>query len=67
LFGERERRGHTNPIINRPTNPMVTPLLNNLCQFTMANAYWKPRFLPVNTQERETKNVSAKANLFTLA
>lgn len=27
--------------IGRPTNPMVTPLLNDLYQFTMAYAYWK--------------------------
>lgn len=24
-----------------PTNPMVTPLLTDLYQFTMAYAYWK--------------------------
>ncbi|KAG7637175.1 Nicotinate phosphoribosyltransferase family [Arabidopsis thaliana x Arabidopsis arenosa] len=28
-------------IIDGPTNPMVTPLLNDLYQFTMAYAYWK--------------------------
>jgi nicotinate phosphoribosyltransferase len=28
-------------VINGPTNPMVTPLLNDLYQFTMAYAYWK--------------------------
>ncbi|GAA0173373.1 glycosyltransferase [Lithospermum erythrorhizon] len=27
--------------INGPTNPMVTPLLTDLYQFTMAYAYWK--------------------------
>ncbi|XP_051117554.1 nicotinate phosphoribosyltransferase 1-like isoform X2 [Andrographis paniculata] len=27
--------------IDRPTNPMVTPLLTDLYQFTMAYAYWK--------------------------
>lgn len=26
---------------DKPTNPMVTPLLNDLYQFTMAYAYWK--------------------------
>ncbi|EAY83183.1 hypothetical protein OsI_38392 [Oryza sativa Indica Group] len=25
----------------RPTNPMITPLLTDLYQFTMAYAYWK--------------------------
>uniref|UniRef100_A0A7N0UDJ0 Nicotinate phosphoribosyltransferase n=2 Tax=Kalanchoe fedtschenkoi TaxID=63787 RepID=A0A7N0UDJ0_KALFE len=29
------------PIIDWPTNPMVTPLLTDLYQFTMAYAYWK--------------------------
>lgn len=29
------------PVINGPTNPMVTPLLTDLYQFTMAYAYWK--------------------------
>lgn len=28
-------------IIDGPTNPMVTPLLTDLYQFTMAYAYWK--------------------------
>ncbi|KAL6587649.1 Nicotinate phosphoribosyltransferase 1 [Orobanche minor] len=28
-------------VIGRPTNPMVTPLLTDLYQFTMAYAYWK--------------------------
>ena len=28
-------------VIEGPTNPMVTPLLNDLYQFTMAYAYWK--------------------------
>ena len=27
--------------VPRPTNPMVTPLLTDLYQFTMAYAYWK--------------------------
>ncbi|GER51356.1 nicotinate phosphoribosyltransferase family protein [Striga asiatica] len=27
--------------VDRPTNPMVTPLLTDLYQFTMAYAYWK--------------------------
>ncbi|XP_004509133.1 nicotinate phosphoribosyltransferase 2-like [Cicer arietinum] len=31
----------SNGTINGPTNPMVTPLLNDLYQFTMAYAYWK--------------------------
>ncbi|KAD7479399.1 hypothetical protein E3N88_02535 [Mikania micrantha] len=29
------------PAIHGPTNPMVTPLLTDLYQFTMAYAYWK--------------------------
>lgn len=29
------------PVIDGPTNPMVTPLLTDLYQFTMAYAYWK--------------------------
>ncbi|XP_058091348.1 nicotinate phosphoribosyltransferase 2-like isoform X2 [Magnolia sinica] len=29
------------PSIDGPTNPMVTPLLTDLYQFTMAYAYWK--------------------------
>ncbi|KAL6499234.1 Nicotinate phosphoribosyltransferase 1 [Orobanche hederae] len=28
-------------VVGRPTNPMVTPLLTDLYQFTMAYAYWK--------------------------
>lgn len=28
-------------VIHGPTNPMVTPLLTDLYQFTMAYAYWK--------------------------
>ena len=28
-------------VIAPPTNPMVTPLLTDLYQFTMAYAYWK--------------------------
>jgi hypothetical protein len=27
--------------VPRPTNPMVTPLLTDLYQFTMTYAYWK--------------------------
>ncbi|TKV90310.1 hypothetical protein SEVIR_9G020100v4 [Setaria viridis] len=34
--GDARRRG-----VPRPTNPMVTPLLTDLYQFTMAYAYWK--------------------------
>ncbi|XP_031263743.1 nicotinate phosphoribosyltransferase 1-like [Pistacia vera] len=33
--------GRTGRVIDGPTNPMVTPLLNDLYQFTMAYAYWK--------------------------
>ena len=28
-------------VIDGPTKPMVTPLLTDLYQFTMAYAYWK--------------------------
>ncbi|CAH9080879.1 unnamed protein product [Cuscuta epithymum] len=35
---ERKCDGHN---IDGPTNPMVTPLLTDLYQFTMAYAYWK--------------------------
>lgn len=28
-------------VIRGPTDPMVTPLLTDLYQFTMAYAYWK--------------------------
>jgi nicotinate phosphoribosyltransferase len=28
-------------VVPRPTNPMVTPLLTDLYQFSMAYAYWK--------------------------
>lgn len=28
-------------VVEGPTNPMVTPLLTDLYQFTMAYAYWK--------------------------
>lgn len=28
-------------MLDGPTNPMVTPLLTDLYQFTMAYAYWK--------------------------
>ncbi|XP_052195504.1 nicotinate phosphoribosyltransferase 2-like isoform X2 [Diospyros lotus] len=37
IEGEESRR----PVIDGPTNPMVTPLLSDLYQFTMAYAYWK--------------------------
>ncbi|KAG6401247.1 hypothetical protein SASPL_138097 [Salvia splendens] len=33
--------GQTKEGIDGPTNPMVTPLLTDLYQFTMAYAYWK--------------------------
>ena len=36
--GDTNRGGGGVP---RPTNPMVTPLLTDLYQFTMAYAYWK--------------------------
>lgn len=36
--GKQNRRM---PAIHGPTNPMVTPLLTDLYQFTMAYAYWK--------------------------
>ncbi|KAI4327436.1 hypothetical protein L6164_019897 [Bauhinia variegata] len=32
---------HSRPVIDGPTNPIVTPLLTDLYQFTMAYAYWK--------------------------
>ena len=32
---------HSGRVIDGPTNPMVTPLLTDLYQFTMAYAYWK--------------------------
>ncbi|KAK4260087.1 hypothetical protein QN277_003252 [Acacia crassicarpa] len=32
---------NTSRVIDGPTNPMVTPLLTDLYQFTMAYAYWK--------------------------
>lgn len=35
------RRKNNNTVIPGPTNPMVTPLLSDLYQFTMAYAYWK--------------------------
>nr|GME19271.1 nicotinate phosphoribosyltransferase 2-like [Ipomoea batatas] len=38
LKKERKCEGHN---IVGPTNPMVTPLLTDLYQFTMAYAYWK--------------------------
>lgn len=36
-----EQRGAKIGVISGPTNPMVTPLLTDLYQFTMAYAYWK--------------------------
>lgn len=36
--GELSGRGR---VLDGPTNPMVTPLLTDLYQFTMAYAYWK--------------------------
>ncbi|KAG7993678.1 hypothetical protein I3843_01G016100 [Carya illinoinensis] len=36
--GELSARVH---VLDGPTNPMVTPLLTDLYQFTMAYAYWK--------------------------
>lgn len=36
--GASEKAGR---VIDGPTNPMVTPLLTDLYQFTMAYAYWK--------------------------
>ncbi|KAI3813362.1 hypothetical protein L1987_18084 [Smallanthus sonchifolius] len=36
-----EERNHRPATIAGPTNPMVTPLLTDLYQFTMAYAYWK--------------------------
>lgn len=39
---EKQREnGPTTNTIPRPTNPMVTPLLTDLYQYTMAYAYWK--------------------------
>ncbi|KAL7141405.1 hypothetical protein ABFS83_08G050800 [Erythranthe nasuta] len=38
---EENRGGGGGSSIGRPTNPMVTPLLTDLYQFTMAYAYWK--------------------------
>lgn len=32
---------HSGRVLDGPTNPMVTPLLTDLYQFTMAYAYWK--------------------------
>lgn len=32
---------HSSSVVPGPTNPMVTPLLTDLYQFTMAYAYWK--------------------------
>ncbi|CAI9276765.1 unnamed protein product [Lactuca saligna] len=38
---KEEKHNRPPPVIDGPTNPMVTPLLNDLYQFTMAYAYWK--------------------------
>lgn len=38
---ETKENGTSNGTLDGPTNPMVTPLLNDLYQFTMAYAYWK--------------------------
>uniref|UniRef100_A0A1J3JUK3 Nicotinate phosphoribosyltransferase n=2 Tax=Noccaea caerulescens TaxID=107243 RepID=A0A1J3JUK3_NOCCA len=37
----KENGNQLGRVIDGPTNPMVTPLLNDLYQFTMAYAYWK--------------------------
>ncbi|KAJ4964277.1 hypothetical protein NE237_024216 [Protea cynaroides] len=37
--GPKEEQSHSS--LHGPTNPMVTPLLTDLYQFTMAYAYWK--------------------------
>lgn len=39
--GPKKQENLHGGIIDRPTNPMVTPLLTDLYQFTMAYAYWK--------------------------
>lgn len=39
--GQKKQENLHGGIIDRPTNPMVTPLLTDLYQFTMAYAYWK--------------------------
>ncbi|KAI4314978.1 hypothetical protein L6164_027832 [Bauhinia variegata] len=36
-----QTKQHSLPVIDGPTNPIVTPLLTDLYQFTMAYAYWK--------------------------
>lgn len=38
---ERENGPTMKSAIEPPTNPMVSPLLTDLYQFTMAYAYWK--------------------------
>ncbi|XP_019421314.1 PREDICTED: nicotinate phosphoribosyltransferase 1-like [Lupinus angustifolius] len=38
---EMKKNKHSGRVIAGPTNPMVTPLLTDLYQFTMAYAYWK--------------------------
>lgn len=37
----KENGNQPGRVMEGPTNPMVTPLLNDLYQFTMAYAYWK--------------------------
>jgi nicotinate phosphoribosyltransferase len=32
---------YSSRVVEGPTNPIVTPLLTDLYQFTMAYAYWK--------------------------
>ncbi|CAL5372940.1 unnamed protein product [Camellia sinensis] len=36
-----EKEQNQRPVIPGPTNPMVTPLLSDFYQFTMAYSYWK--------------------------
>ncbi|KAE9606784.1 putative nicotinate phosphoribosyltransferase [Lupinus albus] len=38
---EMKKNRNSGRVISGPTNPMVTPLLTDLYQFTMAYAYWK--------------------------
>ncbi|KAK8517527.1 hypothetical protein V6N13_127698 [Hibiscus sabdariffa] len=42
-MGEKSNKASQNAgqVVDGPTNPMVTPLLTDLYQFTMAYAYWK--------------------------
>ncbi|KEH31444.1 putative nicotinate phosphoribosyltransferase [Medicago truncatula] len=50
----------SNGSIHGPTNPMVTPLLNDLYQFTMAYAYWKAN----KHQERAVFDLYFRKNPF---